>query len=143
VRSALEWAQVRAMAADGLSQREIARRLGINRRTVRRMLASDEPPRYERAAPGSMLDPLEPVLRRLLAEWPRIKAPRVTEILRSDYGYEGSVDLLRRRLQQLRPSDSRPAQRTGKPVSIGEQDPEWDAEEEQRQSVSVSVSKTS
>ena len=34
MRSALEWAQVRALAADGVSQREIARRLGINRRTV-------------------------------------------------------------------------------------------------------------
>ena len=33
VRSALEWAQVRAMAADGLSQREIARRLGVSRNT--------------------------------------------------------------------------------------------------------------
>jgi transposase len=113
VRSALEWAQVRAMAADGVSQREIARRVGINRRTVRRMLASDEPPRYRRAPRGSMLDPLEPVLRRLLEEWPAIKAPRVTEILRSDYGYEGSVDLVRRRLQQLRPPLERPAQRTG------------------------------
>jgi len=45
VRSALEWAQVRALAVDGLSQREIARRLGINRRTVARMLASGDPPR--------------------------------------------------------------------------------------------------
>ncbi len=26
-----------------------------------------------------MLDPLEPVLRRLVEEWPEIKAPRVTE----------------------------------------------------------------
>ena len=34
MRSAMEWAQVRALAADGVSQREIARRLGINRRTV-------------------------------------------------------------------------------------------------------------
>jgi transposase len=60
-----------------------------------------------------MLDPLEPVLRRLLAEWPAIKARSVTEILRSGYGYEGSVDLVRRRLQQLRPSRERAAQRTG------------------------------
>ncbi len=29
VRSAMEWAQVRTMAADGVSQREIAARLGI------------------------------------------------------------------------------------------------------------------
>jgi DNA invertase Pin-like site-specific DNA recombinase len=34
VRSALEWAWVRALVADGVSQREIARGLGMNRRTV-------------------------------------------------------------------------------------------------------------
>jgi hypothetical protein len=45
----------------------------------------------------SMLDPLEPVVRRLLEEWPEIKAPRVTEILRADYGYKGSVDLVKKR----------------------------------------------
>ena len=50
-----------------------------------------------------MLDPLEPVLRRLIEEWPEIKAPRVTEILRDDYGYAGSVDLVRKRLAALRP----------------------------------------
>jgi DNA invertase Pin-like site-specific DNA recombinase len=55
VRSALEWAQVRALAADGISQREIAGRLGINRRTVARLynlvesrqpgrLVGEEPP---------------------------------------------------------------------------------------------------
>ena len=94
MRSALEWAQVRALAADGVSQREIASRLGINRRTVARLLARDEPPRYRRPPAGSQLDPLEPVLRRLLEEWPQIKAPRLTEILRSDYGYTGSLRLV-------------------------------------------------
>jgi transposase len=101
------------LAADGVSQREIAARLGINRRTVRRLLGSSEPPRYRRAPLGSMLDPLEPVLRDLLTDWPEIKAPRVTEILRDDHGYAGSVDLVRRRLQRLRPPAVRPAQRTG------------------------------
>jgi transposase len=113
VRSALEWAQVRALAADGLSQREIAARLGLNRRTVARLVAAAEPPRYRRASAGSQLDPLEPVLRRLLEEWPQIKAPRVTEILRADYGYTGSERLVRARLQELRPRPVRPAQRTG------------------------------
>ena len=60
-----------------------------------------------------MLDPLEPVLGRLLADWPDIKAPRVTEMLRDDYGYAGSVDLVRKRLAQLRPRSERPAQKTG------------------------------
>ena len=113
MRSAVEWAEVRAMAADGVTQREIARRLGINRRTVRRLAEADEPPRYERAATGSMLDPLEPVIRRLIEEWPGIKAPRVTELLREDYGYGGSVDLVRRRIAAIRPRAVRPAQRTG------------------------------
>jgi transcriptional regulator with XRE-family HTH domain len=113
VRSALEWAQVRAMAADGLSQREITRRLGINRRTVAKLMEAEQQPRYERAPSGSMLDPLEGVLRELLKDWPDIKAPRVTEILRDDYGYRGSVDLVRKRLAVLRPKAVRPAQRTG------------------------------
>jgi transposase len=113
VRSALEWAQVRALAGDGLCEREIARRLGINRRTVRRLAGADEPPRYERAGKGSMLDPLEAVIRALLEEWPAVRAPRVTEILRDGYGYTGSVDLVRKRLAALRPREVRAAQRTG------------------------------
>lgn len=47
------------------------------------MLASDEPSRYRCGRWGSMLDPLEAVLRRLLEEWPAIKALRVAEIVRS------------------------------------------------------------
>ena len=113
MRNALEWARVRALAADGISQREIAEWLGINRRTVARLAAADEPPRYRRTPIGSQLDPLEPVVRRLLEEWPRLKAPRLTEILRDEYGYTGSVRLVQAHLQRLRPRAVRPAERTG------------------------------
>jgi transposase len=113
VRSALEWAQVRALAADGVSEREIAERLGINRRTVARLARSEKPPRYRRVARVSKLDPFEPVLRRLLEEWPQIRAPRAAELLREECGYTGSVDLVKRRLRALRPASVRPAQRTG------------------------------
>jgi transposase len=109
----LEWAQVRALVVDGVSEREIARRLGMNRRTVARLARSEVPPRYRRARAGSKLDPFEPVLRRLLVEWPQIRAPRATELLRDEYGYDGSVDLVKRRLRELRPRSVRPAQRTG------------------------------
>src|SRR5262245_18232672 len=85
----------------------------MNRRTVARLARSVEPPRYRRAPVGSKLDPFESVLRRLLVEWPQIKAPRATELLRDEYGYDGSVDLVKRRLRQLRPSGVRSAQRTG------------------------------
>src|SRR5215217_4579888 len=101
------------MAADGLTKSEIAKRLGINRRTAARLVEATEPPSYSRASAGSMLDPLEPVLRKLIADWPEIKAPRVTEMLRDDYGYAGSVDLVRKRLAALRPRSERAVQRTG------------------------------
>ncbi|HEY1711527.1 MAG TPA: helix-turn-helix domain-containing protein [Solirubrobacteraceae bacterium] len=91
VVSALEWAEIRALASDGVSQRQIAKRLGVHRRTVARALASDAPPRYLRAPAGSQLDPLMPVSEGLLREWPQIKAPRLTEMLRDEHGYEGSV----------------------------------------------------
>lgn len=35
-----------------------------------------------------VLDPHEPLMREVLVEWPRIHAPRMTEILRI-HGYEG------------------------------------------------------
>ncbi len=108
----MEWAQVRVLAAEGVSQREIGRRLGINRRTVARLALMESPPRYERAPGGSKLDRFEPLLCQLLEEWPQIKAPRATEILR-EFGYQGSIDVVKRRLRLLRPVAARPAQRTG------------------------------
>jgi transposase len=71
------------MQAEGVSQREIAARLGIHRRTVRRMLEADEPPRYRRSPQGSKLDPFEAVLVEVLEECPAVKAPRMTDILRA------------------------------------------------------------
>jgi hypothetical protein len=108
-----EWAQVRALAADGVSRREIAQRLGINRRTIARLWGCEEPPRYRRPPRNSKLEPFPPVLRRLLEDWPQIKAPRATELLRDEYGYDRAVDLVKRRLRELRPRQVRPAQRTG------------------------------
>ena len=53
-----QWAEIRRMhRVERLSIREISRRTGLHRRTVRRALASDEPPRYVRAPARSKLDP--------------------------------------------------------------------------------------
>jgi transposase len=98
-----KWAAARKLAAEGYSQREIASRLGINRRTAARLIAADAPPRYRREPQGSMLDPLEPIMRTVLADRPGIDAPGMTEVLR-EHGYRGSVDLVRRRLRRLRAS---------------------------------------
>ena len=56
--SALEWAEIRALDPDGVSQRQIAKRLGTNRRTVARALAVETLPRYVWAPARSQLDPL-------------------------------------------------------------------------------------
>ena len=64
------------------------------------------------------LDRCEPILRRPVEEWPQIKAPQATGVLR-DYGLAGSVDVVRRPLRELRQPMLRPAQRTGLPAGAG------------------------
>lgn len=79
-----------------------------------------------------MLDPLEAVIHKLIDEWPEIKAPRVTELLRDEHGYQGSVDLVRKRLATIRPKQERPAQRTGyRPAQVMQVDWGRDADEAQ------------
>jgi len=66
-----DWAEIRALhRRDGLSKREIARRLGISRVTVDRALASDRPPKYSRPAVATGFTPVEPLVRELLRAVP-------------------------------------------------------------------------
>ena len=58
---------------------EIARVLGIARNTVKAALASDSPPKYQRAPTGSVVDGAEPRIRELLAVYPRMPAPVIAE----------------------------------------------------------------
>ena len=49
-----DWSEIQVLARrEGLSQREIARRLGISRVTVKRALVSEGPPGYERGPRSS------------------------------------------------------------------------------------------
>ena len=55
-----DWAEIRRLhRAEGVPIKEIARRLGVARNTVRAALRSDGPPRYERAPRGSVADVYE------------------------------------------------------------------------------------
>ena len=50
-----DWAEIRRLHfAERVPIKQIARQLGISRNTVRAKLAADAPPRYERAAAGSV-----------------------------------------------------------------------------------------
>jgi transposase len=59
-----DWAEIRRLhRAEGVPIKEIARRLGVARNTVRAALSSDRPPKYERAPRGSIADAFEPQIR--------------------------------------------------------------------------------
>lgn len=95
-----DWAEIRRLhRAEGVPIKEIARRLGIARNTVRAALSSDRPPKYERAPRGSIVDPFEPQIRALLAEWPRMPGPVIAERIK----WPHSMPPLRKRLAVIRP----------------------------------------
>jgi hypothetical protein len=63
-----DWAEIRRLhGAEGMA---IVRRTGVSRNAVRRALAADRPPRYDRPARGSLVDAVEPQIRELLGSWP-------------------------------------------------------------------------
>jgi transposase len=112
--SARRWQDVKRLAGEGASQREIARRLQINRRTVAKMAAAEAPPQASRRR-GSQLDSLMDTIAEALSREPQISAPQLTERLRVEHGYRGSVDLVRRRLAEVRACEQRSGDAPGPP----------------------------
>jgi transposase len=95
-----DWAEIRRLnKAEGMGVKAISRRLGIARNTVRTALRSDQPPRYEREGPGSIVDAVEPDVRELLKEFPEIP----TTVIAERIGWERSITVLRDRVAELRP----------------------------------------
>jgi len=95
-----DWAEIRRLhKAERLGIRTIANRLGVARNTVREALRSDAPPRYERTAPGSIVDAVESEIRVLLSEFPEMPASVIAERI----GWERGMTVLRDRVGELRP----------------------------------------
>jgi transposase len=95
-----DWAEIRRLRrAERLPISEIARVLGISRNTVKAALASDGPPKYQRAPAGSVADAAEPRIRELLAAYPRMPATVIAE--RIEWSY--SIRTLSERVRELRP----------------------------------------
>ncbi|MEU7920737.1 IS21 family transposase [Micromonospora zamorensis] len=106
-----DWAEIRRLRrSEGMAIQAIARRLRMSRNTVKKALASDEPPRYQRAAKGSIVDAVEPQIRVLLAEFPEMPSTVIMERV----GWIRGKTVFCDRVQQLRPLFRRPdpAQRT-------------------------------
>src|SRR5436305_11979912 len=86
-----------ACHVEGLSQREAARRFGIHRNTVRKMLAFSVPPGYRRTQPPPRpkLGVVTTIIDQILAAdrsaplKQRHTAKRIFERLRAEHGYAG------------------------------------------------------
>jgi len=111
VLSVEDWAEIRRLhRAEGLPIKVIARTLGVSRNTVRAAVASGGPPKYERAAKGSVADAFEPRIRELLKAYPSMPATVIGERI----GWPYSIRTLSGKVAELRllylPPD--PASRT-------------------------------
>jgi transposase len=102
------WAELRREHfVRGVAIKELARRYGIDRNTVRRALRSDRPPRYERARRPSKLDPFKDEIHRLLSAEPRLSGVRVRELL-EPLGFDGQKTIVDDYLREVRPLFLRP-----------------------------------
>jgi transposase len=98
-----QWAEIRRLHfVKGLSQREIHRRTGLHRDTIRNAVNCDEPPVYRRAPAGSKLDPFKDEICRLLAEDPKLPGVRVRELLQP-LGCTASKTVVDDYLREVRP----------------------------------------
>ena len=96
-----DWAEIRRLhRAEGLSIRQIARMRDVSRNTVRAAVRSDGPPRYERAAMGSVADGFEPRIRELLRVVPDMPSTVIAERV----GWPYSIRTLSGRVAELRPA---------------------------------------
>ena len=94
------WAEIRRLhRSEKIPIKEIARKLGIARNTVRAALASERPPKYERAGRGSLVDGVEMDVRKLLVEYPRMPATVIAERI----GWQYSITTLKDRIRAIRP----------------------------------------
>ena len=97
------WAELRREHfVRGVPIKELARRYGIDRNTVRRALRSDRPPRYERPRRPSKLDPFKDEIHRLLRRDPRLTGVRVRELI-APLGFDGQKTIVDDYLREVRP----------------------------------------
>jgi transposase len=97
------WAELRREHfVRGVSIKELARRYGLDRNTVRRALRSDAPPRYERPRRSSKLDPFREEIHELLRGDPRLPGVRVRELI-EPLGFDGSKTIVDDYLREVRP----------------------------------------
>jgi transposase len=88
----------------------IAAALGVHHETVRAALVNDTQGMRRGTCRTTQLDPYLPFIRDTLGQYPRLRATRLFEMVRSR-GYAGSVVQLRRAVRLIRPAATAPIYR--------------------------------
>jgi transposase len=98
-----QWAELRRLHfVAGVSIRELQRRTGLGRNTIRRALRSEAPPAYVRRPGSSKLDGFRQEIQRLLGEDPRLPGSRIFELI-AELGFDGGKTLVYDYVAELRP----------------------------------------
>jgi transposase len=97
------WAELRREHfVRGVSIRELMRRTGLARNTVRAALRSDVPPGFRCPERPSKLDPFKDEIHELLRGDPRLPGVRVRELI-EPLGFRGSKTIVDDYLREVRP----------------------------------------
>jgi len=98
-----QWAELRRQHfVGGVSIKELARRSGLSRNTVRAALRGDGAPRYQRSPGVSKLEPFKEEISRLLKDDPGLSGVRVREKLEL-LGFAGGKTIVDDYLRDVRP----------------------------------------
>jgi hypothetical protein len=98
-----QWAEIRRLVlVERRSQRQVAKSLGLARDTVARALASDSPPKYERAPVVSKLDLFKEWICEQLRADPSIQSLRLREMA-TEMGYAGGKSIFDDYVREVRP----------------------------------------
>lgn len=89
-----EWVDIVSLHRQGLGIREITRKLGISRNTVRLALKRARPPAYERPVRPSKLDPYKNFVLCRLSEFPGLSCERLLLEIK-EQGYDGGITILK------------------------------------------------
>lgn len=97
------WAELRREHfVRGISIKELARRTGLARNTIRMALRTEGPPAYRRVAGASKLDPFKDEIHALLRADPKLPAVRIRELI-EPLGFAGAQTILNDYLREVRP----------------------------------------
>ena len=104
----------------------IAAALGVHHETVRAAIVNDTQGVRRGTCRATRLDPYLPFIRDTLAQYPRLRATRLFEMVKGR-GYSGSVVQLRRAVRLIRPAVTAPVYRRLTTLAAEEAQVDWGA----------------